>query len=229
MGWLHFVRSRKFRLTLDAGGYSATPIYADIPWNWGKYPSTTTGWTSEADRDGWYTAVAAVIDGASIMTFTPSKDTFAEIDDATDYERTSGFFSKPARVAIQAKVGAGEVWPTYADFTGIVDDLDTAFGPDEATDIENYAFWRYVVATFGPTLTTSTTLTADPDTVGGGLISFPAQPGHLYTIRGNSDLGAKWQVLARARTSGHLAETIQVPVQMAGARGLFYVTEEEER
>lgn len=82
------------RALLDGAGYASLPIYADIPWNWGKFPSDTAGWADEPDRNAWYAEVNAVLDGVSIMVFTDSKDTFSEIDDATEFERETSFVGK---------------------------------------------------------------------------------------------------------------------------------------
>ncbi|MBK1828474.1 hypothetical protein [Haloferula rosea] len=220
------------RALLDGAGYASLPIYADIPWNWGKFPSTTAGWVDEPDRNAWYASVNAVLDGVSLMTFTTSKDTFAEIDDATEFERETAFVGK-CRVAIQAHVGPGEIWPNWPTFMNILSELeDPVDGYDTtgATDIENYAFWRYSHTTFGPILTTSgLTFTADPAVADGGIISFPATPGYLYTIRHSSTLTDPWLPIATRRTSTDAErELIEFPVEMTPPRGFYQVSEDPD-
>ncbi|MEP4077073.1 hypothetical protein [Haloferula sp.] len=220
------------RALLDGAGYSSLPIYADIPWNWGKFPSDTAGWIDEPDRDAWYASVNAVLDGVSIMTFNEFDDTFLEIDDATEYERETAFVGK-SRVAIQAHVGPGEIWPTWADFIDILGELeDPIDGYDNtgATDIENYAYWRYSQTTYGPILATSgLTFTADPAVADGAIISFTGTPGYLYTVRHNTDLGETWQPIGQRRTSTNQArEKIEFPVTMDGPRGFYQVSEDPD-
>ncbi|MFT5412870.1 MAG: hypothetical protein ACI9NC_005622, partial [Verrucomicrobiales bacterium] len=126
---------------LDAAGFTTMPIYADIPFFYDKMwdGSEGVGWASTTDRDDWYTDVAAVIDGISIMTF--SKDNFASIDTATAYER-SGSMLGIARVAIQPKIGPGELWSNVLVYNGVMNQLELNYGSGGATDIENYGFWR---------------------------------------------------------------------------------------
>lgn len=111
-------------------------MYADIPFSWDKLPADggSIGWTNATDRNNGYAGLAGPLDGFSIMTF--SKDSFAAVETATDYERT-GDFPNPARIAIPGKVG-----------------------PTEATDIENRGFWHYSIETFGPIITSAPVISA---------------------------------------------------------------------
>lgn len=131
---------------LDTNGYAHIPLYADIPFTWDKIPGSI-GWADPADRDGWFADIAAVLDGVSIMTF--SKDTAPELMIATDYER-SGPLSNRARIGIQPKVFGSGIWPDYSTFRTEMLALEAAVGSKEATDIENYAFWRHALATTTP-------------------------------------------------------------------------------
>ncbi|MEM1083551.1 MAG: hypothetical protein AAGI48_05475 [Verrucomicrobiota bacterium] len=220
------------RALLDGAGYASLPIYADIPWNWGKFPSTTAGWVDEPDRNAWYASVNAVLDGVSIMTFNTFDDTFLEIDEATEFERETAFVGT-CRVAIQAHVGPGEIWPTWPHFINILSQLEDpidGYDTTGATDIENYAFWRYSHTTYGPILATSgVTFTADPAVADAAVISFTGSPGYLYTIRHNTDLGEQWQLFTQRRTSTDQArEQIEVPVTLSGPRGFYQVSEEPD-
>ena len=163
------------------------------------------------------------------MVFTSSKDNFLEIDDASEYERETAFVGK-CRVAIQALVGPGEIWETWPDFTGIVDELedpDDGYGTDGATDIENYGFWRYSHTTYAPMLATSGMTFSIDAAHDVATISFPATPGYVYTLRHNADLSDQWQSIATVRTTGmQQREQKHVDVQLSGQpRGFFNVVE----
>ena len=63
-------------------------MYADIPFSWDKLPADggSIGWTNATDRNNGHAGLAGPLDGFSIMTF--SKDSFAAVETATDYERS---------------------------------------------------------------------------------------------------------------------------------------------
>ena len=130
------------RAHLDANGHADTPLYADIPFTWDKIPGSIA-WADPADRDAWFTAVGVACDGLSIMTF--SKDTVSELEVATAYER-SGTLDQRARVGIQPKIFNSGIWPDYPAFEAVMLGLEDSIGTNEATDIENYAFWRHSLA-----------------------------------------------------------------------------------
>lgn len=75
------------RSLLDSEGLTGFPVYADIPFFWDKLPvdGVSVGWTDVADRDAWFTAIDAQLDGVSVMTF--SKDNYPDLATATEYER----------------------------------------------------------------------------------------------------------------------------------------------
>lgn len=135
------------RAHLDANGHAATPIYADIHFNWDKFPGGSIAWEDAADRDAWFTAVGNTLDGLSIMTF--SKDTVSELEIATDYER-AGTLDQRSRIGIQPKIFGTGIWPDYPAFEEVMLGLEASIGSNEATDIENYAFWRHAIATSTP-------------------------------------------------------------------------------
>ncbi len=217
------------RAALDIGGYAALPMYADIPFTWDKIPGSI-GWADATDRDGWYTAIGAVLDGITVMTF--SKDTLTELADATDYERTGPFITGggTVHVAIQPKVGPGEIWPTYPTFEGIVIGLETAYGE---AHIENYAFWRHAFEDFGPTigglpgLEIFPELAAEPVDVG-GVIIITGAPGYLYTVKHSTHPGQdSWKEMGTHRTrTGQGREIMEVPVDYGNASRGFWTVEE---
>jgi hypothetical protein len=134
------------RAHLDVHGHAATPIYADIPFTWDKIPGSI-GWADAADRDAWFTAVGNAVDGLSLMTF--SKDTVSGLEIATEYER-SGSLDQRARIGIQPKIFGSGIWPDYPTFETVMVALEASIGTNEATDIENYAFWRHSIAATTP-------------------------------------------------------------------------------
>lgn len=134
------------RAHLDAHGHAATPVYADIPFTWDKIPGSIA-WADAADRDAWFTAVGSTLDGLSIMTF--SKDTVSELEIATDYER-EGTLDQRSRIGIQPKIFGTGIWPDYSSFEVVMLGLEASIGTNEATDIENYAFWRHSIAATTP-------------------------------------------------------------------------------
>ncbi len=214
------------RAALDAGSYPGLPIYADIPFTWDKIPGSI-GWTSPTDRNDWLNAVLTVVDGLTIMTF--SKDSFAALETATDYERTMG--SGNVHVAIQPKVGPGKIWPTYPAFESSMIALETGHGE---AHIENYAFWRHAYEDFGPTIgTTLPGLDALPELVSnqsitGGVIILTGTPGYLYTIKQSEHPSTGFQEIARVTTrSTEGKEVIELDIYYGDAEHGFWIVTEE--
>jgi len=208
------------RAHLDTAGFTDMPIYADIPFFWDKLPvdGGSVGWLTAADRDTWFTDVAAVLDGVSIMTF--SKDNFASLDAAIDYERTTGMPGE-ARVGIQPKVGPSELWLNIGEFITVMWEAEAAYGYTGATDIENYGFWRHAIATTGilPAITGVVEVAPDPDT-GGGVVILHGVPGHLYIVRQSTGLG-RWDELTRLRMQ--VAGDARIPFKTDRASKFFQV------
>ncbi|YCM42902.1 hypothetical protein V2O64_16460 [Verrucomicrobiaceae bacterium 227] len=134
---------------LDVNGYAHIPVYADIPYTWDKIPGSIA-WADAADRDVWFASLKDYLAGTTIMTF--SKDTAAELDVATAYER-AGVLDGFARIAIQPKVGVVDppniIWPDYPTFNGVLNDLEDLIEEDETTDIENLGLWRHAIDSTG--------------------------------------------------------------------------------
>ncbi len=135
------------RAHLDTAGFTAMPIYADIPFFFDKLPvdGGSVDWADATDRDNWFAAVNAVLDGVSIMTF--SKDNATALEVATAYER--GAIPDNARIAIQPKIGPTHLWLNVTEFNVALHELEGDLPSTECTDIENYAFWRHAHATTG--------------------------------------------------------------------------------
>ena len=129
------------RTQLTDAGYPAFPIYADIPFTWDKLPvdGGSVDWTDATDRDAWFSDISAQLTGVSLMTF--SKDNSAALQVATAYERSA--LAGKAIIAIQPKVADDEMWTTYTAFANVLNQLEEDVPTTDATDIENYAFWRH--------------------------------------------------------------------------------------
>lgn len=199
------------RSLLDSSGASETPIYADIPYFWDKLPvdGGSVGWTNAADRDGWYASLAGPLEGVSIMTF--SKASFSSIETATAYERT-GDFSNVTRIGIQGKVGPTEVWTNYIHFISTLNELDSAYGPDESTDIENLAFWRSSIESFGPIITTAPIISVTGTLTTNLVIQFTGVPGYIYTVKASTNY-TDWEPIRVYQTaSTQLLETLHHPL-----------------
>ena len=176
------------RSQLDSAGLTDIPIYADINFSWDKLPidGGSVAWANETDRNNWYAGIGADLAGLTIMTF--SKDTSAELATATDFERT-GSFPGSVVVGIQPRTGIGELWSNYTAFYNVMLQLESDIGTAEATDIENYAFWRHAVATNIPGLPALPQIYQLDEVDGGGvIISGTAFPGYKYVVEENDDL-----------------------------------------
>ena len=221
------VAYQDIRAHLDAAGFTTMPIYVDIPFFYDKIwdGSEGVGWAGPADRDTWYAAVSAVVDGISIMTF--SKNTFSSIDTATSYERGGAMLGK-ARVGIQPKLGTGSIWADYVTFNGVMNQLEDNYGPTGATDIENYGFWRHALTP--PTITAADATAVDAElttsgggTGSGGVIIFTGVPGYIYKVRGSHDL-RQWTDLHEISTMESARTTqVRLPVSTQERRGFFKV------
>lgn len=216
---------------LNTAGLTSMPMYADLPFTWDKLPAEggSIGWADAADRDGWFTNIAGVLDGISLMTF--SKDNFADIDAAISYER-SGAFTGKARLGIQPKAGPGFLWPTILHFNAVMNDCESAYGPTGSTDLENYAFWRHSITTTQPSVGDPISVTIASELGGpilwgtgtGTVLVFDGLPGHLYIVRHGSSPGQIQQEIARVRTRTEAdAEILKVPISASGPRRFWRV------
>ena len=106
---------------------------------------------------------------------------------ATAFER-SGVFPGSVVVGMQPRTGVGELWANHSAFYSVMTQLETNIGTMEATDIENYAYWRHAVATAIPILAPAPEIFL-PATGGGGTIWVDAWPGYKHTVQENDNLG----------------------------------------
>ena len=141
------------------------------------------------------------------------------------HERTNSV-AHPARIAIQGKVGPGEVWTNLAAFTAALNQLDDTYGPAEATDIENLAFWRYSLESFGPIITTAPIVAVTWDAVASPYVGFVGKPGHLYTIKSSTNYVDWDQVIELRNVSTQYYENLSYPMPVQYS---FSVQRVEER
>ncbi|MEZ5304194.1 MAG: hypothetical protein R3F11_26660 [Verrucomicrobiales bacterium] len=201
----------EIRAHLDANGLAGTPIFADIPFTWDKLPADggSIGWLDAADRDAWFADIAAPLAGLSIMTF--SKDNFADLDEATAYERSVA--GAVARVAIKADIGTGAVWANIADFHDIMQTLEANLGFSRAVDVENYALYREALDAT-PITGVPVALSAAP-----AELAFPCEPGFTYVVLHSKDL-CLWAEAQRFRAQEH--GMMKLPVKIRGERRGFW-------
>lgn len=188
------------RTQLDDAGFTSMPIYADINFSWDKLPAAggSVAWTigtagtGEIDRDSWYAGLSPALAGLSIMTF--SKSTASALEVATAFER-SGVFPGSVVVGIQPRTGVGELWANHSAFYSVMSQLEINIGTLEATDIENYAYWRHAVATTIPVVAPAPEIFLPATGTGGGTIWVDAWPGYKHTVQQSDSLGqtAGWR------------------------------------
>lgn len=177
------------RTQLDTAGLTTTPIHADINFSWDKLPTDggSVAWADPTDRDTWYAGIGDDLAGITVMTF--SKDNAPDLATATAFER-GGVFPGSVVVGMQPRTGIGELWPNHSAFYGVMTQLESDIGTAEATDIENYAYWRHAVATQIPSLAAAPEVIAMPFNGGGGgggVVVVEAKPGHKFSLEENDD------------------------------------------
>lgn len=218
------------RSHLDDAGFNSLPIYADINFSWDKLPDDggSVGWADASDRDAWYAGLGADLDGLTIMTF--SKTTAPALATATAFER-SGVFPGTVVVGMQPRTGVGQTWPNHTSFYSVMSQLETDIGTAEATDIENYAFWRHAVATFLPTYPALPQIHTLAEVNGGGgtggVIVVHVRPGYKYVFEENDDLSqaSRWSEVKTFTTDyPDRIERFEHPVPMKGPRNFWRIS-----
>jgi len=200
------------------------PIYADINFSWDKLPvdGGSIGWADATDRDGWYTDIANVLDGVSVMTF--SKTSSTSLQAATLYERTGPLAGK-AIIGMQPKTFGSGYWANITDFNTVMTQLESDVPLTDATDLENYAFWRHATPT-GIELACPPKLTvASNPNSGGGVIVFTADPGFRYLIHQSTNLEERnWKLFQEVKTEGmDFPETMKIPIKLNDPAGFYKI------
>lgn len=137
------------RATLDAGGATDVPIFADLPVWFDNLPADggSVGWADAADRDAWFDALAASLDGVSLMAF--ERSTLSLIDSGVSWELAN--VPLEVRVGLEADVGCGATWETVADLLDMADQVEAAYGPLVGVDLQS---WSATAAQLDPATTT---------------------------------------------------------------------------
>ena len=113
------------------------PIYADLPVWFDSLDAI--GWTDEAERDAWFTAISTNLTGISFMPF--DRNSFSSINRGVSWERTS-ITNASVRIGLEADIGASNTWATSLDFNAMMETYETNYGLEDAIDIQSYRQWR---------------------------------------------------------------------------------------
>ena len=202
------------RAHLDAAGQTEIGVYADLPVWFDKLPEDggSVGWADAADRDNWHAAIGVPLSGASLMTF--SRNSFSSIDLAVEYERAH-ILGATVRTGIQPIIGADETWADIGDFNSMVNTLETAYGSDSATDIENYRLWREAIAA-QPITAVATSLSASPPD-----LTFNTTTGGTYVVQHSINL-CNWQEIQRVRAR-EINSITNLPVSLDADLGFWNI------
>jgi hypothetical protein len=122
------------RQKMVTGGYGSSLLSAAIP-PWFD-SSSSIGWTSNADRDQWFTDINTSLDTISLMAYETSD--MNAVMSSTSYERTA--FGANALLALRSKLGTE--WTTYNDFASGMVNLESQNGA--GIDIESYYRLRQI-------------------------------------------------------------------------------------
>lgn len=205
------------RTHLVTQGVPTFPVYADLPVWFDRLPTDggQIGWTNAADRNQWFTNIAASLSGYTLMAFDQSS--FSAISNSVAWELTNGI-STQVRVAIEADVGVTNTWTNLPAFNAMLETLETANGPTHAVDIQSYVKWREAIAA-GPVIPVAVAFSLVNPLIGGEIV-FDAKPTTTYIVLHSFNL-CHWQEILRVKSqqSGPMA----VPVRFDNAQGFWRV------
>ena len=143
------------RAQLDAAGYSATPMYADLAVffdntdgfiGWGE----GVGLTATQERDQWFSDIDTSLDGVTMMAF--GTQFFNVIESNVNYEINN--FGDDVRVALEALVGGGQTFINKAALLDMMDQIESFYsipannpsGHTIGLDIQDFANFFDAVA-----------------------------------------------------------------------------------
>lgn len=192
-------------------GMPGFPIYADLPVWFDSHPGGSIGWTDAAERDQWFDDISAHLSGITLMPF--DRDTFSSIDSGVNWELSN---VPNVRVGLEADVPG--TWPDVPAFHDMMEQLEIAYGPGDAVDIQSYKLWREALAAQPITAVAAELLPASPL---GGDIVFPGHTGWNYVVHFSSNL-CEWREVARERAAED--GPITCPVEFGGQRGFWKVS-----
>lgn len=124
---------------LAAAGHPSAALRVDLPVWYDNLPPALggtgqIGWTSAADRDAWFAAVEGLTNGLTLMPF--ERFTLSSIQSGVSWEKAS--VPGEVRVALEADIGAGALWPQLLDFTNRAGDVEAAYGSSVGIDIQSF-------------------------------------------------------------------------------------------
>ena len=205
------------RQHLVTQGVPTFPVYADLPVWFDRLPvdGGQIGWTNAADRNQWFTNIAASLTGYTLMAFDQSS--FSAISNSVSWELTNGI-STQVRVAIEADVGVTNTWTNMPAFNAMLETLEAAYGPTHAVDIQSYVKWREAIAA-GPVIPVAVAFALVSPLVGGD-IQFETDTISTYIVLHSIDL-CHWQEILRVKSqqSGPMA----VPVRFDSSQGFWRI------
>ena len=106
---------RNVRSFLDEHGAKDIPIHADLP-VWYDQVGEPVGWQSEAERDAWFADLGRSLASITLMAY--ERNTAARIEDGVGWEYLH--FKGNVRLGLEASVGPGHTWPSFADLMTMV-------------------------------------------------------------------------------------------------------------
>jgi hypothetical protein len=205
------------RQHLVTQGVPTFPVHADLPVWFDRLPGDggQIGWTNAADRNQWFTNIAASLTGYTLMAFDQSS--FSAISNSVSWELTNGI-STQVRVAIEADVGVTNTWTNLPAFNAMLETLETAYGPTHAVDIQSYVKWREAIAA-GPVIPVAAAFALVSPLLGGEIV-FEAEPTATYIVLHSFNL-CHWQEILRVKyqQSGPMA----VPVRFDNSQGFWRI------
>ena len=190
------------------------PVYADLPVWFDNHPGGSIAWTNAAERDQWFDDIADSLTGITLMPF--ERDSFSSIDSGVSWERAN-ISGMTVRVALESDVG--DTWADVPEFHDMMEQLEIAYGPGGAVDIQSYRGWREALAAQPITAVAAALSPAAPLT--GGTIDFDGDAGWNYVIHFSTNL-CEWRIAERVRAN--MNGPIHCPVQFDhGPRGFWRV------
>jgi len=188
------------------------PIYADLPVWFDS--SASIGWTGTAERDQWFDDIASSLTGISLMPF--DRDSFSSIDSGVSWE-LANITGMTVRVGLEADVDT--TWADVPEFHDMMEQLETAYGPSRAVDIQSYRSWREALAA-QPIIAVAAELLPAVSLTGAD-IGFTGQTGWNYVIQFSTNL-CEWRIADRMRAVSDSPMTCPVEFDH-GPRGFWKV------
>lgn len=209
------------RAHLVTSGVPTFPVYADLPVWFDRLPvdGGQIGWTNAADRNQWFTNIAASLTGYTLMAFDQSS--FTAITNSVAWEMTNGIATQ-VRVAIEADVGATNTWINLPAFNAMLETLEDNYGQTRAVDIQSYVKWREAIAA-GPVIPVAVAFSLASPLIGGEIV-FDAKPTATYIVLHSFNL-CNWQEVLRVKSQ---SGPTSVPIRFDDSQGFWRVESFDE-